>query len=78
MVSYLAVALILIGIILLAIGIALVVINRSNGKQHWWMWALIAGGGVMIFLGLALLIFWRDDPTSQLQAPLMPRPVNTH
>lgn len=50
---YFGLALVLIGIILLAIAIVVLVIHQQN-ERSWWMWTLLVGGSILFLIGLAL------------------------
>ncbi len=68
--SFLAIFLLLVGIILIAIGIVLLVVHRPPEERQWWMWAILVAGSVLFLLGLAIWIFGRSQTTLTSEEPL--------
>lgn len=68
--SFLAIFLLLVGIILLAIGIVLLVVHRPPDERKWWMWGLLIVGAILFLLGLAIWIFDRSETTLTTEEPV--------
>ena len=67
--SFFAISLLLVGIILLAIGIVLLVVHRDPDERQWWMWAILITGIILFLLGLAIWIFGRYQTTLETDDP---------
>lgn len=69
--SFLAIFLLLVGIILLAIGVVLVVIYRPPNERQWWMWGLLVLGAILFLIGLGIWIFgWYQNSLLVEDMPL--------